>query len=237
MLTIKTVRNSLVTDESKDSFCFRSLCSQTLSQKKLAAEMSDWNSSFTEADYLGMLSVMETIVIKYLAKGYSVELPFGILRANATGTCANIQDSFAPGTGNHTVGFLFSASGKAEATVKEQLEYKQLPPDMTGEARLYRISVLNDDASESAKLSVSAGMTLRLHGRNLTFDIADKNQGVFMENEGGLVRLSVYSRRGTNVVDAPVPESLAAGSYSVCIVTKPGATYFTANSGSVVTVA
>lgn len=83
MLTIKTVRNSLVTDESKDSFCFRSLCSQTLSQKKLAAEMSDWNSSFTEADYLGMLSVMETVVVKYLEKAtawsfrsaFSVQMP------------------------------------------------------------------------------------------------------------------------------------------------------------------
>ncbi len=37
--------------------------------------MSDWNSSFTEADYLGMLSVMDSIVVKYLAKGYNVELP------------------------------------------------------------------------------------------------------------------------------------------------------------------
>ena len=99
MLNIKTIKNVLVTDESKDGFCFRSSCSQSLSQKKLASEMADWNSSFTEADYLGMLSVMENIVVKYLAKGYSVELPFGTLRANATGTCANIQDGFTLGCG------------------------------------------------------------------------------------------------------------------------------------------
>ena len=91
MLNIKTIKNVLVTDESKDGFCFRSSCSQSLSQKELASEMADWNSSFTEADYLGMLSVMENIVVKYLAKGYSVELPFGTLRANATGTCSNIR--------------------------------------------------------------------------------------------------------------------------------------------------
>lgn len=59
MLNIKTIKNSLISDESKDGFCFRSSCSQNLSQKKLAAEKADWNSSFTEADYLGMLSVME----------------------------------------------------------------------------------------------------------------------------------------------------------------------------------
>jgi len=237
MLNIKTIKNVLVTDESKDGFCFRSSCSQSLSQKKLASEMADWNSSFTEADYLGMLSVMENIVVKYLAKGYSVELPFGTLRANATGTCANIQDGFTLGTGNHTLGFLFNASEATTASVKAKLEYKQLPPDITGEAKLYRVTALNDDASESTNLSVSKGKTLRLHGRNLTFDITDENQGVFLENESGLTRLSVYNRRGTNVVDSPVPSELAAGSYSVSIVTKPGNTYFTANIDSVVTVA
>ena len=35
----------------------------------------------------------------------------------------------------------------------------------------------------------------------------------------------------------PVPSELAAGSYNVSIVTKPGNTYFTANIDSVVTVA
>ena len=72
MLNMKTLKNPLVTDESKDGFCFRSSCSQNLKTAALAKEMADWNSSFTEADYLGMLSVMETIVVKYLAKGYSV---------------------------------------------------------------------------------------------------------------------------------------------------------------------
>ena len=110
MLNIKTVKNPLVTEESKDGFCFRSSCSQSLNLKKLAIEMADCNSSFTEADYLGMLSVMNSIVTKYLAKGYSVELPFGTLRANATGTCGNIQDGFTLGIGNNTLGILFNAN-------------------------------------------------------------------------------------------------------------------------------
>ena len=104
MLNIKTVKNPLVTDESKDGFCFRSTCSQSLSQRQLAGEITDWNTSFTEADYLGMLSVMESVVVKYLAKGYSVELPFGTVRPNGTDTCANIQDGFALGTGESLAG-------------------------------------------------------------------------------------------------------------------------------------
>lgn len=134
MLNIKTVKNPLVTEESKDGFCFRSSCSQSLKFKKLAVEMADWNSSFTEADYLGMLSVMNSIVTKYLAKGYSVELPFGTLRANATGTCGNIQDGFTLGIGNNTLGILFNANAETLKNVKSNLEYRQVPPDSTGEA-------------------------------------------------------------------------------------------------------
>ncbi|MCR5291004.1 MAG: DUF4469 domain-containing protein [Treponema sp.] len=237
MLNIKTIKNVFVTDETKDGFCFRSSCSQTLKTAKLAKEMADWNSSFTEADYIGMLSVMENIVVKYLAKGYNIELPFGTLRANVTGTCANIQDGFTPGTGNHTLGFLFNASDSAFESVKKNLEYKQVPPDLTGEARLYRITVLQNDASESTDLNVSVGKTLRLHGRNLPFDIGDTAQGVFLENEMGLSRMENYTRRGTNIVDFTIPASLTAGTYSISIVTKPGNSYFTANIDSVVTVA
>ena len=200
MLNIKTVKNPLVTDESKDSFCFRSTCSQSLSQRQLAGEMRDWNTSFTEADYLGMLSVMESVVVKYLAKGYSVELPFGTVRPNVTGTCANIQDGFALGTGNHSLGFLFNAS-------------------------------------ESGDLSVASGRTLRLHGRNLSFDIADTAQGVFLENEGGVSRVEIYGRRGTNIVDAAIPAGLEAGIYTLSIVTKPGNTYFTAKIDSEIKIA
>ena len=180
---------------------------------------------------------METIVEKYLAKGYNVELPFGTLRANATGTCENIQDGFNIGTGNHTVGFLFNANEQTVTNVKAKLEFKQIPPDITGEAKIYRVTSLNDDASENSDLSVKAGKTIRLHGRNLKFDIADENQGVFLENEDGLVRISSYNRRGTNVVDTSIPSDLTAGSYSVSIVTKPGLSYFTANIDAVVTVA
>ena len=32
---------------------------------------------------------------------------------------------------------------------------------------------------------MTSGRMLRLYGRNLSFDIADTAQGVFLENEGG----------------------------------------------------
>lgn len=236
MLNIKTVKNPLVTDTEKDGYCFRSTCSQSLSTDKLAAEMADYNSSFTQADNIGMLNVLNTVVTKYLAKGYSIEFPFGNLRPNVTGTCASIQDGFSLGSGNHQLSFLFNADDETAKKVRSTLEYRQLPPDITGESKIYRATVLQSDASESADLSATAGKTLRLHGRNLTFDIADSAQGVFLENESGLSRMATYSRRGSNIVDAIIPANLTAGNYSISIVTKPGKTYFTANIDAEITI-
>ena len=46
-----------------------------------------------------------------------------------------------------------------------------------------RLCSLQDNAKESPELSLVAGKTLRLHGKNLSFDLDDVAQGVFLENE------------------------------------------------------
>lgn len=236
MLHIRTIKNPLITDTSKDKYCFRSICSQNLTLNKLASEMSDYNSSFTEADNLGMLSILNTVVTKYLAKGYSIELPFGIIRANVTGTCSGIQDGFTLGTGNNHLGFLFNINSNTEEQVRSTLEYKQLPPDVSGEVKIYRITTLQDDASESENLNISTGKTIRLHGRKLSFDISDTLQGVFLENSEEQIRIKSFTRRGTNIVDFVIPSDLPIGKYTLSIVTKPGNTYFTAKTTSQITI-
>lgn len=234
MLEIKTVKNSFITDPTKDGFCFRSNCSQTLTEKELAKEIAGYNSSFTEADAAGMLNILDIIVKKYCAKGYNIAFPFGTLRANAAGTCASVQESFSPGSTNNQVTYSFTASPEMAVYVNANLEYKQIKPDSSSEAKLYRLTSLLDDASESTELILRAGKILRLHGRNLSFDISDIQQGIFLENESGSVRIKSYSRRGSNIADMIVPATLAAGSYSVRIVTKPSVSYFTATIDSAV---
>ena len=226
MVQIKTMKNPLVTDKDKDAFCFRSKCSQTLTEKQLAKEMAAYNSSFTEADNVGILNVLNTVVIKHLSKGYSVELPFGSIRPNATGTCSSIQDSFSLGHGNNQVNIIFSLSDEAKKEIDSKLEYEQLPPDTTGDPKIYRLISLTQNAKESESLDFQKGQTLRIRGRNLSFDFDDSEQGVFLENETGRTRIKTFTRAGTNVIDLPIPSELETGEYSVSVVTKPGINYF-----------
>lgn len=237
MLQIKTVKNSLVDDPTKDGYCFRSSCSQKISMQELAKEMTSYNSSFTEADMVGMLSVLGTVMTNKLAEGYSVEFPIGEVYPTVSGTCSGIQDSFVLGHKNHQLDIGFTVNKATKQAVSAQLKYKQLSPDATNEARLYRLCSLQDNAKESPELSLVAGKTLRLHGKNLSFDLDDVAQGVFLENEDGKKRMTKFTRAGTNIIDVTIPADVSAGDYSVFVVTKPGTHYFTASIGSIVTVA
>ena len=199
--------------------------------------MASYNSSFTEADMVGMLSVLGTVMTNKLAEGYSVEFPIGEVYPTVSGTCSGIQDSFVLGHKNHQLTIGFTANNATKQAVSAQLKYKQLAPDATNEARLYRLCSLQDNAKESPELSLVAGKTLRLHGKNLSFDLDDVAQGVFLENEDGKKRMTKFTRAGTNIIDVTIPADISAGDYSVFVVTKPGTNYFTASIGSIVTVA
>ena len=236
MLEIKTIRNQLITDEEKDGFCFRSGCNQTLAEGDLISEMAGYNASFTEADYNGMLAVVKDVSVKYLAKGYNVEYPFGTLRPTASGTCSKVSDSFSLNSGNHKLGFLFSIAPQAQEEIVRNLEYKQVAPDISGIVKIYRICTLNADASENDALDLLPSETLRISGRNLSFDFSDEKQGVFLENESTRLKVTHFHRAGTNIVDAVIPYGISAGDYSVKVVTKPGASYFADVSSEQLTV-
>ena len=186
---------------------------------------------------VGMLSVLGTVMTNKLAEGYSVEFPIGEVYPTVSGTCSGIQDSFVLGHKNHQLTIGFTANNATKQAVSAQLKYKQLAPDATNEARLYRLCSLQDNAKESPELSLVAGKTLRLHGKNLSFDLDDVAQGVFLENEDGKKRMTKFTRAGTNIIDVTIPADISAGDYSVFVVTKPGTNYFTASIGSIVTVA
>ena len=140
---------------------------------------------------------------------------FGTLKVNASGTCSSIQEAFSPSNANHQITYFFIPNSQTVTDVKANLEYKQIPPDNSSEGKIYRLFALNEDASECEDLNIKAGKAFRLRGINLNFDIKDENLGVFVENEDGITRLNSYNRRGSNIVDAVIPPSLSAGSYSV----------------------
>lgn len=221
MLTVKTVKNPLTVSENVQYY-FRSSCTQSLSVSKLAQEMAEYNSSFTEADCNGLMAVLSKIVTKYLSLGYNIELPFGNLKVSATGTCSSIQDTFSIGSGDNNVSFIFSISEEAKKSISQNLEYRQILPESSFTPKIFSISSVLNNAKESTNLNFKKGDILKIRGKNLTFDFDDEKQGVFLENETESIKLERFSRAGTNVVDVIIPDSIENGEYNVKIFTKIG---------------
>lgn len=82
---------------------------------------------------------------------------------------------------------------------------------------------------KNSELNIKIGSTIRIRGRNLSFDITDLEQGIFLENETGIIRLSKYLRRGSNIVDTYIQDDVAPGTYSLSVVTKPSSSYYTSS--------
>lgn len=222
MLEIRTHKNYLVKGENQNKYCFSSICNQNLSIEQFAEELTDYNSSFTVADYVGIFKVMKEITAKYLAKGYCIELPFCSIRPNVSGTCEGINDAFVPGTKNHTVKFTANVNKDVQDVVAKKLEYKQVSPEEKSCPYIYDIFAVKDDGKEVQANTFEKSAAVRIRGKNLMFSFADEQLGVFFENkEKSSFRVTSFIRRGTNIIDFIVPESLESGEYMLTIKTKP----------------
>lgn len=221
MLEIRTYKNFLVKDTDKDGYCFKSNCNQILSQEQLVKEFSDYNSTITEPDALSMLSILNTLVCKYVARGYVVELPFCRIYAKAVGTTGSIKNSFQPGLGNNRFEVVVEMTDGATLAMTTAVEYKLLPPEKVTAPRIVEVCLLDANAQESRDLSASPGGAVRIHGNNIKADLSDSTQGVFLvAQDKSQTRMAKYTRNGTNVIDFMLPADLGTGTYTVLFVNK-----------------
>ena len=224
MVNVYTYQNSLKVSEGKDKFCFRSVVDQTLDNEQLIKEIISYNSTITEADVWAVLSVLNDRVKHFVNLGYKVELPFGYVYNKANGTVPKLNDGFVPGTGNHKISTVFKFKDDAAEEMVKGAAYKLagsgyvLLPVIKG---MYSILA---DGKESETLNFAPGAMLRVKGKYVSFDASDEAQGVFLiAADKSENRVARYNRIGTSVIEAYVPAGLAAGSYEVKLVTKPGA--------------
>ncbi len=231
MLKIKTLKNSIVTDEGKDRFYFRSNCEKSVNVTQLAREMTEYNSSFTQADAIGMINVLDTVVKKNLVRGNKILLPFGSLQPAVAGTTNSIYNGFSLGEGNHRINVNFQPDVSTIELLTHDIEYKQLDPIESSKPLIFDLYSLTSTAVETAQLSVSSGSIVRVHGKNMKFDSEDVNQGVYLASDSATIKITSFSRLGTNVIDFVIPVSVAEnGKFFVKLVTKPGNDYMTAVS-------
>ena len=216
MLEVSTQKNNFGT-----GCCFRSYNTETLTQNEFTAEMSEYNSTLTEADAQAAMNVLGRLFTKHVARGDRVELPFGTFHTVASGTCSTAEDFFKAGTGDNKIEVTFEIDGDVLAEIRKNARYKITSAEPVSDAKITEIIVTGKNGKKSEELKTTAGRPVRLKGHYLTFDIDDEKQGVFISDGVTESRIDDYYHRGTECIDFFVPSSLGAGEYQIKVVTKP----------------
>lgn len=223
MLQIYSYQNPFKPGEDKDQYCFRSVVDETVDGERLVREIAQYNSTITEADARAVLAVLDDRVRHFVRLGYKVELPFGTVFNRANGTVAGLHKGFVPGSGNHRITSVFKFTEDAAEEMTQGAEYRLAGRGFVRVPVVRELRAVLPDGTESGSLVFKPGALLRLRGRHVSFDANDAAQGVFVRAQGGeRLRIGRYSRIGSNVVEGFIPDGLAAGSYEVTLVTKPG---------------
>lgn len=181
----KDTKNYLVKDSKKDGFCFRSKTNQKINYTEMAREFKEFNSSLTEPDALSMFSIMNTLVYKYVAKGYTVELPFCKIYNRAIGTADDIKSAFTPGVNNNQFVVTMELTPNAKSVITTDVECLQRSPETAGKPVAFYVYPLAKNGTDiknpddEKNLSVKHAQALRFHGNNLRCNITDSEQGLF----------------------------------------------------------
>lgn len=224
MLNVFTYQNSLDVAEGKDKYCFRSTVDQILDGNQLVKEIVGYNSTLTDADVRAVLTVLDNRVKHFVNLGYKVELPFGYVFNKANGTVRRLNDGFVPGTANHRISAVFKFKSDSASEMEKGAVYKLAGNGYVIFPSITELCSKQKDGKESEELLFMAGAMLCVKGKNLSFDIEDEKQGVFLvDSDKNETRVEAYNRIGTNVVEAYVPSGIQSGEYEVKLVTKPGA--------------
>ncbi|MBQ3023944.1 MAG: DUF4469 domain-containing protein [Spirochaetaceae bacterium] len=237
MIRVFTRKNYLAKDNT-NPFVFHSRTLNTLSEDALVEKMQEYNSTLTEADIKGVLSVLKTTVLRYTGLGYLVKLPFGNIWAVASGTCQNMNDSFNPKSSitDHSLDLHFKCSNTSKEELLRVAEYEKVSstyimrPSIIGafsfddDGNEIPVDTKDENGNDISSLNFSTGDIVRLRGEYLKVSSKDINQGVVLisENDESQYRISRYSRNSGTFLDFTIPVEIPTGKYSLQIVTKPG---------------
>ena len=141
----------------------------------------------------------------------------------ANGTVAKLNDGFTPGSSNHRITTVFKFKDDAADEMIKNAAYKQAGSGYVMIPAIKEMCSILNNGKESDVLEFASGSMLRIKGKNLSFDADDEAQGIFLvASDKTEIRVVSYNRIGTSVVEAYIPSGIAAGSYEVKLVTKPG---------------
>jgi hypothetical protein len=226
MLGIYTRKNYL--QPKHENYVFRSRTNETLDYEALIQKMLEYNSTITDADIRSVTSVLATMIVRYAGLGYVVQTPFGSFAANACGTGKTSNELFEPENplNDHDLYLTYHQGYAEKDKMLSDARYERISSAFVQTPEITAVTSIDRNGNESSSRTLGAGGKLRLRGDYLKIDATNTEQGMFLKNKNGSVRIDDYNRNGPSILDGVIPADTAAGTYQVIVVTKPGTTRY-----------
>jgi hypothetical protein len=217
------VRVALVKDSiRKDGAVFARVVQRNKVDFDTLLSFMDKTTGLSENDIRSVFLQFAEALVFYIPDGTEVQTPIGTFKLNMHYKGATEDEALAPQDRKYSADDM-RIQLRADRGLLERIRIKSsvsvvdtpviLTPALT--------SVTNADLDGTSG-SGSPGQILHIQGSRLSFDKADKEQGVFLIHSGSsaATRLTVYSRIGSSIVDGKIPE-LEAGQYGLEVRTRP----------------
>jgi len=176
-----------------------------VTQEEMIESIVRRGSTLTHADVTAVFRILKEEVNHHLMNGCSVHMDHARFRMTIRGKFRDIDDSFDPA--RHDVEIL-SRPGVALLGLmpkKPVVEKVKQRPN-------FEIEKYADVATAQTNGPITPGKNGILHGKGLSFDPSDAEQGVFyVKNDGTQVRSELYSLINPGRVIAENPDTLEAG--------------------------
>ena len=177
--------------------------------------MSKGRTTLSQTDLAAAMQLYKEELQKQLSEGKTVKTPTGSFYLSAGGSLDSVDEAYLPDvqTNNHEVRLHHKTEKDFEQSVLAELRIvREEGPDLSSPL------VLCVQAAGSADEAVKAGGIVSIRGRRLRFDSKEATQGVFFVGESGAeARSPFYPLIMPSSLMASVPESLAAGTYSIVV--------------------
>jgi hypothetical protein len=188
---------------------------RVVSFEELMDLMVSSDSATAKSTVLRVCEVLGTVVADLLADGYSVSMPWSVLRPSIRGSFKNTEDAFDPRRHQVVVSAVAGkrVREKMEAAARVEKAQRDLPNPV--------VMRFEDQSTGKNDSIVTPGETGVLYGNRLKFEPADPQQGVFFVAED-----KSETRHGDVILNEPaklmfrVPV-LAPGKYSLFVRAKP----------------
>jgi hypothetical protein len=189
-----------------DGFVARVQSRRSVGIEEIAAEIARLGTTVSKEDVLNVLNHYHNVVARTLLKGEIIKTPAVHYRVSIRGTFAHQGDSFDPS--RHQLAVRLNAGPLLRRALRDAQVEKYL-----GTKAVPRPLCYVDAYSGEQNGTLTPGELGRLIGKDLRFDPADPEQGIFFLDEaGGETRVASVGLNTPSQLVFAVP-ALPAGSY------------------------